>query len=153
MSLDRMRLKTRRFVTVRSWSSGLDEAFKTGIIKRFKSLPLDLDPTRQMLPPRLNPGRHNSVLRAHAFDDLWWSSRPRDRSVWCRHVSLNLTVIILFKRQVHDQIWWTLVNEIHACQSSRLLIQRSWCRHVAWKWNTVWDFSPTRKRLINLSGL
>ena len=49
--------------------------------KMLKSLPLDLDPTHQMLPPRFNPGRHNSVLRARAFDDLRWSARPRDQSV------------------------------------------------------------------------
>ena len=43
-------LKTRRFVTVGSPSGGLDEAFKRCVIKRFESPPLDLDPTRQILP-------------------------------------------------------------------------------------------------------
>ena len=92
----------------RSWWSFQNRRYKT-----LKSPPLDLDPTRQILPPRFNPGRHNSVLRARAFDDLRWSASPRGRSVWCRNVSLNLTVIILFKRHVHDQIWWS------ACPSDR----------------------------------
>ena len=66
MSLDRMGLKTRRFATVRSRSSGLDEAFKTSVIKHFKSTTLDLDPTRQMLPPRLNLDRYNASNQARA---------------------------------------------------------------------------------------
>ena len=74
-------LKTRRFVTVGSPSGDLDEAFKRCVIKRFESPPLDLDPTRQILPPRLNRGHHNSVLRPRARSDDRWSARPRDRRV------------------------------------------------------------------------
>ena len=74
-------LETRRFVTVRSGSGGLDEAFKRGVMKRFKSLPLDLDPTRQMLPPRLNLGRHNSILRRTCLICDVWTARPLDQGV------------------------------------------------------------------------
>ena len=105
MGLDRMRLKTHRFAAVRSWSDGLDEVFKSSVIKRLKSSPLDLDPTRQMLPSRFNPGRYNALWRARVFDDLWWSWRPRDRDMSCCHVSLNPTVIITLIKHVG----WSLI--------------------------------------------
>ena len=148
MSLDRMRLKTRRFVTVRSWSGCLDEAVKTGVIKRFKYPPLHLDPMRQMLPPRLNPGRHNSVLRACAFDDLRWSARPRDRSVWCHHVAWNPD---RYNASFKSRVWSRSVVRVHAIDA-RIFCTRSdptlsiAPRGLQLK-TTVWDFSPTRKNV------
>ena len=141
-------------MTVRSSSDSLDEAFKTGVIKRFNPRRWILIRRVRCSPPRFNLGRHNSVLRARVFDDLRWSSRPRDRKrvMLPRLAKSDRYNLPLIDTCVDPDRWSASASDRHVISTrtvdpTPLIAPRS--LHLK---TLLWDFSPTGKKLVESVG-